>query len=93
MTKETILFNNSAGTQIIDFTENGRIDKFGNDFELEVSNVADNNTEENVQDFKITKTTFGSLITEVKLDGITGNGFIVIRSKKQNSININVTNQ
>lgn len=76
--QETIIFQNLSGTFQIDFKENGRIDKFGSNFKVEAFSVDVVNKENKILGMGISKTCFGSLVTSVELDGVSGSGFIRI---------------
>jgi len=73
---EKINFTASNGLQLIDFTLNQRGIKFTN-FAIKVFNVA-GNIETEVKGFSNTVTKASGLVTSVSLDGIFGNGYILI---------------
>lgn len=78
--KENIFFTGAVGTLTIDMTSPTSRLNFGQNFTVLAFN-ATAGSETTIEGFSITKTFYGRFCTQLFLDGINGDGYIILENK------------
>lgn len=78
--KTTVFFTGASGTLTIDMTDPPSRLNFGQNFTVKAYN-ASMGSETTIEGFSINKTFYGRFCTQLYLDGINGDGYVIIEAK------------